>query len=192
MIDPRVSLPQRFESQYVSGAIKSEYYTFVPTEPHSLKDGDEVVVRILMSGFYVAELKSAVIAREHEARLQRENLEGQERERKRRIQEEGRAFNAYLAKVLPFKWSLGINDVLSGLSESSNGDGRNKKTVMHIRLLENFKMGRLKRSESDFLCGRNGKNWSGQADEKHDERVTCKECLKIADRLAMSDGEPEE
>lgn len=96
---------------------------------------------------------------------------------------------------LPFKWHPAIKDVLSGLSENSAGNGRNRATVQHIRLEEDYADGRLQRSQGDFLCttasGTNGKNWSNQKPEywydgnrlRYPAPVTCKSCLKAANRL---------
>lgn len=90
-------------------------------------------------------------------------------------------FNNSLA--LPVKWQSGIKDVLSGLSEKSMGDGRNRATVNHILLLEDLHVGRLHRVAGDFLCTSNaqsnGKNWSGQPGEPSG-RITCARCLELA------------
>ncbi|WP_254440441.1 hypothetical protein [Xanthomonas vasicola] len=96
---------------------------------------------------------------------------------------------------LPFRWSPAIKDVLSGLSESSWGDGRNRSTVEHILLLEPLADGRLTRDAGDFLCtarsGSNGKRWSSGAEgsvavdgdgQPYPAKVTCKTCLKLAAR----------
>ena len=122
-----------------------------------------------------------------------EEKERQDRERRNRRRQEAEAFNAQIR--LPVKWDTGIKDVLSGLTETSWGDGRNRRTVEHILLLEPLRVGRLKRQANDFLCSssapRNGKRWSGQViDRAHDgdgneyaPQVTCKACLQIAARL---------
>lgn len=95
---------------------------------------------------------------------------------------------------LPAKWVAGQKDVLSGLSESSWGDGRRANTVNHILLQEDLQEGRLKRNAGDFLCSssqrKNGKRWSGDADileydgdgQAYMPKITCKACLKIAQR----------
>jgi hypothetical protein len=98
-----------------------------------------------------------------------------------RREAEDREFNARL--VVPVKWQPGIKDVLSGLSEHSDGSGRNRATVIHILLLEDLNEGRLRRSAGDFLCSSNpemnGKGWSGQRYEP-DGRITCARCLALA------------
>lgn len=105
-------------------------------------------------------------------------------------------FNASLA--LPFRWSAGIKDVLSGLSEKSMGDGRGKRTVQHIRVLEDLDSGRITRKSGDMLCtteaGSNGKQWSSNPEaiaydgdgRAYQPRITCKQCLRIASRWNKS------
>lgn len=123
---------------------------------------------------------------------QRRREEEERRANDRKYREEARAFNASLN--IPVQWVPGIKDVLSGLSANSWGDGRNAATVEHILLQEDLHDGRLQRKEGDFLCtsahGNNGKNWSWQKesvwiDSEQQEvrpKVTCKACLKIAER----------
>lgn len=92
------------------------------------------------------------------------------------------------------RWDVGIKDVLSGLSQTSFGDGRNRATVEHIYLLEPLQAGRLARKAGDFLCtaasGSNGKRWSSKVIERsHDgdglpyqPKVSCRACLAAAER----------
>lgn len=92
---------------------------------------------------------------------------------------------------IPFSFRVGIKEVLSGLSESSWGDGARKNSKNHIILDESISIGRLKRNSGDFLCSQqaNAANWSGQNDEslvhEHPQNgstvklpITCKACLK--------------
>lgn len=105
--------------------------------------------------------------------------------RKRKIQE-NIAFNKSLN--IPVKWSSEVKQVLSGLSENSNGCGTKKNTVLHVYLHEVLKSGRLSRESNSYLCTQvearwNG-NWSGTiGTNKLERRVTCKSCLKIAKRF---------
>lgn len=107
------------------------------------------------------------------------------------LRAEAEAFNSRM--VLPVRWDVGIKDVLSGLSETSWGDGRSKATVEHVYLLEDLEVGRLKRRAGDFLCttasGTNGKRWSSTVAQGLDgdgtpfqPKVTCKACLAHAKR----------
>jgi hypothetical protein len=101
-------------------------------------------------------------------------------------------FNAQLH--IPVEWLPGTKDVLSGLSENSMGNGYNVATVEHIWLQEDLHEGRLHRNKYDFLCtsasGSNGKQWSGQTESyafdadnrRYQPQITCKACLKIAQR----------
>jgi hypothetical protein len=76
-------------------------------------------------------------------------------------------FNSLIC--IPVNWDVAIRDVLSGLKESSIGDGRNAAPVKDILLLEPLACGRLKCGKGDLLCAGNrklnGKNWSGQRRE---------------------------
>jgi hypothetical protein len=93
---------------------------------------------------------------------------------------------------LPVEWLVGIKDVLSGLSESSNGSGSKSNTVNHILLPEGISSGRIERKPGDFLCtpksGSNGKQWSNQPEEQQSlnnkPEVTCKSCLTIAQGIS--------
>lgn len=83
---------------------------------------------------------------------------------------------------LPFEWEGRIKEVISGLSESSNGDGWKKNTVIHVRLLEDFKRGRFSRNSGDYLCS--PKKVSNWGDGGIYTTVTCKTCLQRAVSLA--------
>lgn len=117
--------------------------------------------------------------------------------KRNKIREEAVLFNS--AIELPAKWDVGIKHVLSGLSESSHGNGINKATVNHIILIENLKSGRLKRHQGSFLCststnqdgmqyidyGVNSNNTQsfdrhvdGDGNE-YQPKVTCKACLRV-------------
>ena len=108
------------------------------------------------------------------------------------------AFNARFA--LPVAWDVGVKDVLSGLSETSWGDGRNKATVEHIYLLDALSGGRIIRQAGDFLCtsksGSNGMRYStvvtrscDSTGKEYAPRVTCKACLRLAERWARPELE---
>ncbi len=125
-----------------------------------------------------------------------------EKQRMKQIQAEKDAMDLYRKESekfnnglnIPVPWTTGQKDVLSGLSASSWGDGRRSNTVNHILLQEDMVDGRLQRSAGDFLCTssskNNGKQWSGSPTiylvdghgEKFLPKVTCKQCLKLANR----------
>lgn len=89
---------------------------------------------------------------------------------------------------IPVKWSPEIKQNLSGLSADSSGDAFKKNTVFHIYLHENLDSGRLKRNSKDYLCtqvsAKWGGNWSGTVGAQTENyKVTCKSCLKIANRF---------
>lgn len=114
-----------------------------------------------------------------------------EAERRAAQQDEVKAFNARLQ--LPVRWVSAIKDVLSGLSATSWGDGRNRATVNHILLLEDLQAAKLLRKAGDFLCtaasGSNGRRYSvpeaaqtGRTDSDFVRRITCRRCLDLAKR----------
>lgn len=156
----------------------------------TLEPGEKVIVTLTRN--FAMET-----AKEHQERIERQRQFHQEQEQRRRDEEarqnaENKQFNDSLN--IPVRWKPGIKDVLSGLSESSMGNGCNKATVIHVYLLEALNDGKLHRDEKDFLCtsaqGNNGKNWSGQREEfaymsngdVWTPRVTCKACLRLAQR----------
>lgn len=158
--------------------------------------GTQMHIWLNGSGFFVCATLDE-IERDGQARRDAELLERERiRIRLNTLRADAEIFNARIA--LPVKWDVGIKDVLSGLSETSCGDGRSKATVEHIYLLEPLEAGRLKRKEGDFLCtaanGTNGKRWSSKIVERcHDgegtpyqPKVTCKACLATAERWIKS------
>lgn len=156
----------------------------------ALPTGTRVRVWLNQAGFFVcateAELEKRV-ALQKEAEAARAQAQ---RVRWEALQREAQAFNARIQ--LPVKWTGGIKDVLSGLSESSNGDGRRQNTVVHVYLLEPLQAGRLKRQAGDFLCSssaeHNGKRWSGEVEySKEHHKVSCKACLALAARWMSAD-----
>lgn len=129
--------------------------------------------------------------REQEAKweLQRQ----QEQERKARRIQASQTF--YSGLNIPFRFTIEVKEVLSGLSANSNGDGQKRNTVYHVYLKEAFQQGRLIRKAGDFLCSqsqaRSGANWSdslGQGtftlDQDGTQPVpTCKQCLAALERF---------
>jgi GNAT superfamily N-acetyltransferase len=160
--------------------------------------GTTVKVWLNSTGFFVCATDLAL----HEQALAQEAAAQAEKAARGRaldaLRADAEAFNARLK--LPVRWDVGIKEVLSGLSESSMGHGRNKATVEHIYLLEPLKDGRLVRQAGDLLCtnasGSNGKRWSDKIVERlHDScgapfvpKVSCKSCLSLASRWVV---EPE-
>lgn len=144
----------------------------------TIEDGVEVEVFWNGRNFYA----ESVI--EMEARIEKAKQLAEEarikaaQERAERLKE-AEVFNQALN--IPVNWSPGIKDVLSGLTEKSNGDGQNARTVIHVLLEEALNVGRLKRHAGDFLCtaksGSNGRAWSEQRREM--QKVSCKACLAL-------------
>lgn len=167
----------------------------------SLEPGTEVQVWTNYQGFFICARMDDI--EQERLRQQQDELAKQAalREKRNAIRHEAEAFNARIA--LPFRWNVGIKDVLSGLSESSWGDGRSKATVEHILLQEPVAIGRLVRNAGDFLCSAsnqdNGKRWSAQvASCGHDgdgkpfaPKVSCKSCLRLAERWIQDEDDKE-
>ncbi len=125
----------------------------------------------------------AELQREREARIERQH----QKDEQRRVQKEREAFDFNQSLNLPFQWTPDIKVVLSGLSANSAGDGMNRRTVLHVRVLEQFKDGRFVRELGDFLCGKDNSvhqefSASNESD-KNTRKVTCKQCIKAAERF---------
>jgi hypothetical protein len=141
-------------------------------------------------GYFVCAAESELQERDR-TRAQDQALQQQaKRETLNQLRDAAKAFNGRIQ--LPVRWDVGVKDVLSGLSERSWGDGRNRRTVNHILLQEPLQHNRLRRAEGDFLCtskdGSNGWRGSGSAVASatdgdggtHQPQVTCKTCLALA------------
>lgn len=132
------------------------------------------------------------IAAQHALRMQ----ESIERARLEKWQDAEREHLANIANQqlnIPVRWTSGQKIVLSGLSERSDGSGRNARSVVHVLLLEPLNDKRLSRSANSFLCttpsGSDGKDYTDRLDTRsagvngsYVSQVTCQQCLKIAKR----------
>ncbi|AHJ13120.1 hypothetical protein [Sulfurospirillum multivorans] len=82
---------------------------------------------------------------------------------------------------LPFKFIADIKIALSGLSESSSGNGCKSNTVRHVVLQEDYVSGSLKRKTNQYLCSQQkGLYIPLYTDIKIEDIqhvITCKECL---------------
>ena len=166
--------------------------------------GTEVVVN-LFRDYVLAEP-----AAEYHARVARENAEAEaqrkafqeERARDLRARQDRaqkRAEEVNGALNVPVRWTSGLKTVLSGLSQNSSGTGENARSVTHILLLEPLKDGRCERRAKTFLCtsagGTNGKVWTERlhtrshgAGGQYVSEVTCRQCLKLAQRWTDAAG----
>jgi hypothetical protein len=162
-----------------------------------LSEGTPIKVWLGTSGFFICATLDA-IERDKQEQKARDAAFAQQRALKlEALREEAIQFNARIR--LPVKWGTGIKDVLSGLSEGSNGDGRKRSTVEHIYLLEHLVQGAFRRAPGDFLCtsskGTNGRQWSASPlEHRMDDtgtgyapKVTCRACLKAAQRWAITE-----
>lgn len=125
----------------------------------------------------------AELQRERKLRIERQRQEDEQR----RIQKEREAFEFNHSLNLPFRWTPDIKVVLSGLSANSAGDGMNRRSVLHVRVLEQFKDGRFVRDTGDFLCGKDNSVYQDfsapNESDKNTRKVTCKQCIKAAERF---------
>lgn len=156
--------------------------------PHGTK------VRVWLARDYICATEEDLAADASRREAQRLREQEQRRRELNQLRSEAEAVNGLIR--LPFQWTAGIKDVLSGLSENSVGDGRNRATVNHILLLDDADLGRLKRKKGNFLCtsqsGSDGKRWSNQVPEAraydgdgntYTPRITCSQCLKLAEGI---------
>lgn len=170
-------------------------------EGEGLPAGSMVCVSLSPSGFFEAVAASALAQEEGALEEAKARYAETSRKTQNAIREAAEAANAEI--ILPVKWDVGIKDVLSGLSEKSDGSGRNSRTVEHIILLEPLEFGRLWRDEGEFLCSSRsataGKRWSDQVTDMwidgdgkpFQPPVTCKKCLEIACRISAAMEEQE-
>lgn len=171
-------------------------------EGEALPVGSLVRVSLSPSGFFEAVEASALAKEEGAVQEALDAFSASRRTTQNGIRAAAEAANAEIR--LPVKWDVGIKDVLSGLTENSDGSGRNSRTVEHIILLEPLEFGRLVRDENDFLCSTtkadNGKRWSNQVSDlwvdgdgnSFQPPVTCKKCLEIAHRITLAMAEQDE
>lgn len=148
--------------------------------------------------YLTAETTAAREAREAAQKAQWHEQEAQyaisRTEREKALRTRATSVNAALN--IPVRWTSGQKSVLSGLSASSMGDGRNARSVNHILLLEPIQEGRFKRDKQDFLCttkaGTNGRGYSVletfnlDTEGRYVSEITCKRCLELASRWADS------
>ena len=139
-------------------------------------------------------LTAAELAEYHDAELRaRQDVKDrQEREHREQVDRETRhaadaeRWNAALD--IPVDWHINHRMVLSGLSRHSNGDGANAATVWHVVLEQPLVQGRLRRNAGDLLCSKDvgsiGLSAGGERLGDRSRRVTCRACLRLAERLA--------
>ena len=122
-----------------------------------------------------------------EDRQKREHQERADRETRRAADAE--RWNAALG--IPVDWHINHRMVLSGLSRHSNGDGANAATVWHVVLEQPLVRGRLRRNAGDLLCSKDagsiGLSTGVEQQGDRSRRVTCRACLRLAERLAGTD-----
>ena len=168
---------------FPSGERKTNYALVSP-----LPANTKVRMELSRAGVKVT-LQSEVEAYQHQLQLERDGKRKAKQVKSEqaalRATQEAAEFNASLN--IPFKWCSDIKVVMSGLQENSNGSGSNRRTVEHVRVLEDYTDGRFSRKKGDFLCGTDHSKHQGYTDHAwHSEsksRVTCKQCIKVAKRF---------
>lgn len=171
---------------YPSGNKKTKYQLITP-----LPAGTRVRLEVFRSGV-AATLQSEVDElqknlkneREAKAKVLKNALERASQEAVRAAAE----FNATLN--IPFIWCTDIKVVMSGMQAGSNGNGVNRRSVQHVRVLEDYSEGRFKRKKGDFLCGPDHSVHQGYTDHawtaEAKSQVTCKQCINVAKRFSRS------
>lgn len=151
---------------------------------------------IITPGKYNLSAQTAEDAREEKKRFEKEKDEKrrlkdeQEKETEKKIRRKTEIANSKL--FIPVKWTSGFKSVLSGLTAHGWGNGVNRRSVVHVLLLNDIKEGSFKRSKGSFLCtapnGTDGKGWvdlerkSSDREGEYISEITCKACLKVAER----------
>lgn len=172
-----------FKAIVKDGKIKlsSGYCTFID-EPYP--DGEEIILSAGANLYAesIVDIEKKIAEQKAIARQKEEEQRVLENERVRLAWEFNDSLN------IPVKWTPEIKPVLSGLTENSMGNGCKKNTVFHIFLLEDLKDGKLKRKKGQPLCG-NDMGKFGELAQSDDPlrreqalKVSCKACLKIAER----------
>lgn len=137
----------------------------------ALTPGAEVKDWLSTSGYFVCALVHDLVRAEVDRRATEAVNQAELNLRRNSLRAEAEAFNAQIKP--PVKWAVGIKDVLSSLSERSQGDGRNKAAVHHVFLLEPLSADRIAHKAHDFHCtadaDTNGKAWSGKMLETHSD-----------------------
>jgi len=128
--------------------------------------------------------------REEEVKNRRIKENSERKQREKVIREKAEQANSKFN--IPVKWTSGFKSVISGLTENSNCDGVNRRSVMHVLLKEDIDEGAFKRKAGSFLCttekGTDGKAWvdlertSSDDEGSYVSEVTCKACIKAAKR----------
>lgn len=148
-----------------------------------LPEETSVWVGLDRDGYY-AQTAAAVAQCAAEAQAAEAQQAADLERRRQDRQAQARAFHARYA--LPFRWTVGIKDRLSGLGARSAGDGCARNTVQHLRVLEALHQGRLSRRAGDFLCtsaqGTNGQQWVDPPPLQDPPAVTCPRCRALMAR----------
>lgn len=157
-------------------------------ENESLEVGREVILtgslykRVFLE--YKEDVQNYTFFKETEKkRIEQERLE----KRKANSESFWKSYN------IPFKYSLEFKERLSGFSEHSCGNGTVKNSTLHLYVHEDFKSGKLVRTQHSFLCSeqKTNANWSGSLGENDfvndiygiPNVVECKHCLKLMKRF---------
>lgn len=176
--------------------LEGEKLRLTASENIRLVEGERVYVWLSADGFFYLETEQEKQAREERWWKEKEEEERRYKERLNRWRQEAEEFNNRINT--PFKWTAGQNNVLSGLTENSWGDGRKKNSVNHIWLKEDYANGRFKRSAGDLLCKKKGKLWVDKAEwvdgngQLYMAQITCRECIKILEKKGWITDSPSE
>lgn len=187
LINDRFINPYKMQSFVKTRLIKQSQtfeacgFSFKLSMDTKIEDGTEIEVFMGFDGFFYAEPVADI-----EEKLAKLKKEAEDRERVRQEMLEAQVLEAktFNEALLPdVKWVPAIKDVVSGLTERSDGSGKNKRTVIHVLLKEDVSKGRLHRLAGHFLCSsnalQNGNNYTDTGREYTSSKVTCKACLKI-------------
>lgn len=172
------------------GSVVIRFHRLVFEDPaQALPPGSTIYVTQQLSGRVFAETEAEIEVKRELVRQAQVTKEEARVARSRGIRLSAEDFWARLA--FPVAHEAAIKDVLSGLTEHSSGNGTSARTVIHLRLKEDYQHGRVKRKKNDFLCtstkGTNGQQYAngdpvthcGAEQIGYTPEVSCKQCLRL-------------
>lgn len=157
------------------------------SDENSALIGKKVYLKFDYSGFLVATLKSEDDA--YEEKLISIRAIEHEITTLTRLKEQAEVQQWHEDLQMPFDYRVDVKVVLSGLSESSMGNGCKRNSQFHMITLEDYKDGRYERKAGQFLCtqpkGRIAMDYQelDKEDNSKDYIITCPECLKRIERI---------
>jgi hypothetical protein len=180
-LDPMCYRSFPFRAVVKDSVIKTEWHIFrFAGDPYD--DGTEVEVTLGRDVECLSVEEKA--ENDRQLRVVADEWTAKQQEARAIMELQNTSFNDSLN--IPVRWVSQHKPVLSGLSESSSGNGMNRRSVHHIYLEEDLSYGRLSRRSGSFLCAPStGRHFNDciSGEGSKDIKVSCSACLKIAKRF---------